>query len=56
MAEFERIFSKFSTAEELTGGAAPEDDEADGAAEREDGDGAIVKAGPPLRMCFCDTW
>ena len=45
MAEFERIFSKFSTAEELTGAAAPDgDDEADGAAEQEDGDGAIVKA------------
>ena len=52
MAEFERIFSKFSTAEELTGAAAPDgDDEADDGAEREDGDEALVKAGSaPLHL------
>ena len=44
MAEFERIFSKFSTAEELTGAAGEDDDEDDdAAADREGGDGALVK-------------
>ena len=44
MAEFERIFSKFSTAEELTGAAGDDDDEDDdAAADREGGDGALVK-------------
>ena len=44
MAEFERIFSKFSTAEELTGAAGGSDDEDDAeAADREGGDGALVK-------------
>ena len=52
MAEFERIFSKFSTAEELTGAALADDDDEDAAAEdRDGGDGALVKvshAGDPL--------
>ncbi len=49
MAEFERIFSKFSTAEELTGAAGDDDDEDDdAAADREGGDGALVKVRPAL--------
>ncbi len=51
MAEFERIFSKFSTAEELTGAAGDDDDEDDdAAADREGGDGALVKVRFALKV------
>ena len=43
-SEFQRIFSKFSTAERVTGAEPDSEDEEDGAAARDgEGDGSTVK-------------
>lgn len=42
-SEFQRIFSKFSSAERVTGAEPDSEDEEDGDAAARDGEGAAVK-------------